>query len=187
MQMTLTPCVVSQWVMVKLSRPPKAAKATCFVLEVAHVHPCLGSFWSPPFAIDAACRFVDCTASADGSSPRQCAVGAVGSSALRSIGGQQATWRTRQHRPGAHSIADGERPRTLVTTLARKLNLARATIQERIDRLKRNGVSTVHDRGEAGSDLLLQITACVPCEGEPQGQRRRGLEASRIKRDPRTL
>ncbi len=48
-----------------------------------------------------------------------------------------------------------------VTTLARKLNLARATVQERIDRLKRNGVIsrfTIEVKPETTSS---RITACI--------------------------
>ena len=48
-----------------------------------------------------------------------------------------------------------------VTTLARKLDLARATVQERIDRLKRNGVIsrfTIEVKPEATAP---HITACI--------------------------
>lgn len=48
-----------------------------------------------------------------------------------------------------------------VTTLARKLNLARATVQERIDRLKRNGVISKFTIVVGGGTTVPQITACI--------------------------
>lgn len=68
-----------------------------------------------------------------------------------------------------------------VTTLARKLNLARATIQERIDRLKRNGVIsrfTIEVKPEA---TAAQITACVFVKVNLKASAAVGRALSRIK------
>ncbi|WP_296345383.1 Lrp/AsnC family transcriptional regulator [Reyranella sp.] len=68
-----------------------------------------------------------------------------------------------------------------VTTLARKLNLARATIQERIDRLKRNGVIsrfTIEVKPEATAP---QITACVFVKVNLKASAAVGRALSRIK------
>jgi DNA-binding Lrp family transcriptional regulator len=48
-----------------------------------------------------------------------------------------------------------------VTTLARKLDLARATVQERIDRLKRNGVISRFTIEVKPEGTAPQITACI--------------------------
>lgn len=47
------------------------------------------------------------------------------------------------------------------TTLARKLSLGRATVQERIDRLKRNGVIAKFTIAVGSGTAGPQITACV--------------------------
>lgn len=68
-----------------------------------------------------------------------------------------------------------------VTTLAQRLDLARATIQERIDRLKRNGVIsrfTVEVRPEA---TVTQVTACVFVKVNLKASAAVGRALSRIK------
>lgn len=68
-----------------------------------------------------------------------------------------------------------------VTTLARKLGLARATVQERIDRLKRNGVIsrfTIEVKPEATAS---QVTACVFVKVNLKASAAVGRALSRIK------
>lgn len=48
-----------------------------------------------------------------------------------------------------------------VTALARKLNLARATVQERIERLKRNGAISKFTIAVGTGTTVPQITACI--------------------------
>lgn len=48
-----------------------------------------------------------------------------------------------------------------VTVLARKLNLARATVQDRIDRLKRRGVISKFTVEVNAAATAAQVTACI--------------------------
>ncbi|TAJ86068.1 MAG: Lrp/AsnC family transcriptional regulator [Reyranella sp.] len=179
MQTTLTPWAVSQCVMVQLSRPPEAANAIRLPLRSCTFIPASGSFCLL-LAIGVACRFVDRNVPADGSSSWHCA-------RLPSdcrFGDQSVGSRQR----GGLDSTDQELIRLLtanarepVTTLARKLNLARATIQERIDRLKRNGVIsrfTIEVKPEATAP---QITACVFVKVNLKASAAVGRALSRIK------
>jgi len=68
-----------------------------------------------------------------------------------------------------------------VTTLARKLGLGRATVQERIDRLKRNGVIAKFTVAVGAGTAGPQITACVFVKVNLKASVAVGRSLSRIK------
>lgn len=68
-----------------------------------------------------------------------------------------------------------------VTILARKLGLGRATVQERIDRLKRNGVIAKFTIAVAAGAAGPQITACVFVKVNLKASAAVGRSLSRLK------